>query len=289
MSKNNGLEPMSLQEIQNVSLEILKHVHRFCVENEIQYSLAFGTLIGCIRHHGFIPWDDDLDIMMTRENYEKFCKLYHDTEDYVLISPQKRNAYIAYSRVCDMKHTFVEPKSPTHTIPTGVWIDIFVLYDVDNDEQAFYRKLDDIHSIARRIYRQRMIRRPLSAIKGLKNKAKTLFRKLFCQVDILKLVDKHVYMCENFVDKNTDYYGNLGWCLKLPIARRGRFPKKMFEEYVLREFSNSEFYVIKGYDEFLRHYYGDYLQLPPLHEQVRGHTFHKYYWKDNRRNNNQYM
>jgi len=270
---------MELKEIQSVSLDILDHIHQFCVEHDIHYSLAFGTLIGCIRHKGFIPWDDDLDIMMTRDNYEKFCKLYKDSDDYVLITPKKRNAYIAYSRVCEMKKTLVSPKSPTHTIPTGVWIDIFVLYDVDNDENTFYRKLEGIHKIARKIYQKRLSKRPLNAIKGNKKKIKTLLQKIFWREDILKMVDKHVEMCENFTNGNTDYYGNIGWCLRLPLARKGRFPKSEFDEYILKEFAGSKYYVIGGYDEFLRHYYGDYMQLPPAEKQVRGHTFHTYYWK----------
>ena len=275
----NHLEPMTLEDIQGVSLEILKHVHDFCEENDIKYSLAFGSLIGCIRHKGFIPWDDDLDILMTRDNYEKFCKLYHDTEEYTLITPKKRNAYIAYSRICEMKRTCVVPKSPTHTIPTGVWIDIFVLYDVDDEENMYYSKLDEIHKVARQIYKLRMSKRPLSAIKGVKSKLRVLYQKLFWRTDILDLVDKHVSLCENFVDHSTSYYGNLGWCLKLQLARRGRFPKSLFEKYELKDFVDTQFYAISGYDEFLRHYYGDYMQLPSADKQVRGHTYHKYYWK----------
>ena len=66
------MKEMNIQEVQHISLELLKEVHEFCVENDVKYTLFSGTLIGAIRHHGFIPWDDDLDIAMPRPDYEKF-------------------------------------------------------------------------------------------------------------------------------------------------------------------------------------------------------------------------
>ena len=70
------MREMALKEIQQVSLDILKDVHQFCINNGIHYSLCYGTLLGAIRHNGFIPWDDDIDIMMPRPDYDRFVNTY---------------------------------------------------------------------------------------------------------------------------------------------------------------------------------------------------------------------
>ena len=70
------MQELTLKELQQASLDILKDVHSFCEANQIQYSIAYGTLIGALRHKGFIPWDDDVDIVMPRPDFERFCKIY---------------------------------------------------------------------------------------------------------------------------------------------------------------------------------------------------------------------
>ena len=70
---------MTLGEVQNISLDILVHFHNFCIANNIKYSLGYGTLIGAIRHKGFIPWDDDVDVDMMREDYERFAQIFNNS------------------------------------------------------------------------------------------------------------------------------------------------------------------------------------------------------------------
>ena len=96
---------LSVKEIQDVLLRIMKYVHTFCVENDIKYSLEGGTLIGAIRHKGYIPWDDDIDIAMPRPYYDKFVKEFIDTDEFKLFTPERNNSYINYARVCDIKNT----------------------------------------------------------------------------------------------------------------------------------------------------------------------------------------
>ena len=75
------MKELTNQDIKDVSLDILNTIHSFCTKNNIQYSLGYGTLLGAIRHKGFIPWDDDVDVLMPRPDFEKFCKTDVDSKD----------------------------------------------------------------------------------------------------------------------------------------------------------------------------------------------------------------
>lgn len=116
---------MTLRELQLFALEILKDVHQFCTQNNIKYSLYAGTLLGAIRHQGFIPWDDDIDIVMPREDYNKFCQTYR-SERFNLFNRDNDSSFqLAYARVCDIKRTLYKAVEPCSKKPTGVWIDVF--------------------------------------------------------------------------------------------------------------------------------------------------------------------
>ena len=127
---------MTIKDIQGISLDILKDIHNFCVEKNIKYTLFAGTLIGAIRHHGFIPWDDDLDIAFTRPEYEKFVKSYESKNGYQLFARerQEKDIYISFARVCEMKKTLVDDSYfPWTKHRTGIWVDVFPLDGADAD------------------------------------------------------------------------------------------------------------------------------------------------------------
>ena len=123
------MREMSLKDIQGVSLDILNEIHEFCQGNSIRYTLYYGTLLGAIRHNGFIPWDDDVDIAMPRPDYDRFINSYVSKKGYKLFSREineNENVYIPFSRVCEMEKTMViSPIIPWCSSLTGVWIDIF--------------------------------------------------------------------------------------------------------------------------------------------------------------------
>ena len=129
------MKVMTLREIQLFTLEILKVTHNFCVENNIKYSLSYGTLIGAVRHKGFIPWDDDVDIMMLRPDYDRFCQTFQAPGYQVVSRQTRKDCLISFARVCDIRETDVTSMEPwiRRQGNLGLWIDIFPIDSVTDD------------------------------------------------------------------------------------------------------------------------------------------------------------
>ena len=149
------MKEMTLQEVQKVSLDILKDVHDFCESHNIKYSLAYGTLLGAVRHKGFIPWDDDVDIIIPRPDYERFCREYYSSHGYKLYCPEDPANYMVFARVCDNEHTLVKTNHPWASEQTGVWIDIFPFEGLPSDEGDFLNLVKRIRGVAKIVYRLR--------------------------------------------------------------------------------------------------------------------------------------
>ncbi len=271
---------MTTTDILNVSLDILQDVHNFCVKNGIKYTLFGGTLIGAIRHKGFIPWDDDVDIAMTREEYEKFIHTYKSEKGYKLFSRENSdNVYLAFSRVCDMNKTFVDSSNISWTDkPTGIWIDIFPIDGVESDYQAAEIR----HKIIRKVWKKGYWWRRTQDSFNFKNKTiKHNFGTLVYKVINLfvngkKSFDKHIELCKQIPFIGSKMYSNLSF---LGYGIREYCSSDVFDNYVLVPFEDRQFYVMSGYDKALRSKYGDYMQLPPEKDRVLRHDFNKYYWK----------
>lgn len=185
------MREMSLQDVQSFSLEILKDVHAFCVENNINYSLAYGTLIGAVRHQGFIPWDDDIDIIMPRPDYDRFCREYHSDKFKTAVAGTP-SVYIAFSRVYDDQYTFVENRQmPWASFETGVWIDIFPIDAVCDDYDTFINTGKKLQKLWIRTCHARNRTIPFLQ-KGITAKAKTLVNMFRFPGNVTKLVQEHL-------------------------------------------------------------------------------------------------
>jgi len=149
------MKELSLDEIKQISIDLLQDMHEFCIEHNLKYSLGFGTLIGAIRHMGFIPWDDDIDIMMPRPDYEIFCRTYVSKHGYELVAPCKKGCYISYARICEVEKTLVVSPAAWHSTPSGVWIDIFPVDGAPDDENL----MKSIYQDVKKIYAEQIDRR----------------------------------------------------------------------------------------------------------------------------------
>lgn len=260
------MREMTLREVQLFGLEILKDVHRFCILNDIKYSLAYGTLIGAIRHKGFIPWDDDIDIIMPRPDYERFCKTFTSVSGFSIFSPVLGNCYLGYSRVCDLKKTWVHSMPWCHQSPSGMWIDIFPIdgIDINRNSDEDFQNLSNLES---KRYKARIpmdnIKRPMP----FKRLIRTLAKKvIFCRSNIQSVVSLYENYIKDIDLGSSEYCGNRAI---LAYYKKELYPRKLFESYVDVEFEGFSFKAVAGYDELLRTIYGDYMQLPPVEKRVR--------------------
>lgn len=274
------MREMTLQDIQRKSLEMMKHVDEFCSKNSIIYSLMGGSLIGAVRHKGFIPWDDDLDIMMPRTEYDRFCALYKDNEQYKLFCPERHNNYTPYARLCDIKDTYVRTKTPIATEEAGIWIDIFPIDFVDDDKEVCLKKNMRLKKMSHILQIRRHTIAPFGYYGySVKLLCKQLIKKLVFRRNILDIVNDYSAFCRTYCTNPTHHAGVLSVSRCVESVDRQYFPKKIIYDTIKTPFEETEFSVLKNYDVYLRIIWGDYMKLPP-EEKRKGHTFHKFYWKE---------
>ena len=271
------MRSMTLQEVQNVSLEILKDVHFFCESHNIRYSIHYGTLIGAIRHKGFIPWDDDIDIVMPRPDYERFCKEYQSSNNYTLYLPGDSGYYLTYPRVCDNERTMVLSNHPGAMDKTGVWIDILPLDGLPSDEAEFQSLVKEIRKIHPKMYRLRTGKfLKLSETVSFKDLLSCIIKRIiYFHYNIYELVNQFTQLISSCDYEKSDFCGQL---CSADYPEKEHNPKSDFESYELKQFCDMEFYVMNGYDNVLRRYFGNYMELPP-EDQRHGHDNNIYYWK----------
>lgn len=276
------MKKMTLQEVQKVNLEMMKDIHAFCVKNGINYSLAYGTLIGAIRHKGFIPWDDDIDIMMPRPDFERFSREYTSEKGYKLSSVYDNDTYVNYTRVYDQDTLVVCPaKAAKYDI--GVWIDIFPVDGISDDENLSKKQFQQLRRYTGTVMQWRKL---LHAIErgGIIVKVKSIIRLIQ-----LWLVQKggFPYWHKQVINICKEYeFGTTKRCSSLVCIEANKFDRQEifltedFSQFVLLPFETERFMVAVGYDHILTVIFGDYLQIPPKDKQV-SHIIHQwgFFWK----------
>lgn len=260
------MKRMDTEQLKKVQVEILKYVANFCDENNINYFLDSGTLIGAVRHKGYIPWDDDIDIGMLRSDYDKFMSLFNKTtERYQAWSIENREDFLyPICKVIDKTTVLYELGQEL-----GVNIDVFV-YDNAPEDDKILSKMYDRRDKLRYWHIQRNYDYAHSGgqIRRYMIKLVKVLLRVFPKNYFVKQIIRN---SKSYSLQSTKYVGNF-------LAKaRIKVDKKIFDEYELMEFEGEFYKVPSGFDTWLKAFYGDYMELPPEEMRVPFHSVEAYY------------
>ncbi len=266
------MEENLLRKIQLTQLEIMKVVDEICKKENIRYYLCAGTMLGGVRHQGFIPWDDDLDIMMPREDYRKLMEILKEKlpEEYWLQTYETDiNYWQAFAKI-RKKDTIYKEKGMEKISDEkcGIWIDIFPL--------DYAKKRGTIGLKIRRLLTKTISFSLRQREFGLKYSVFSrryipllLFLGIIPKKQVKRLQEK---IMEGGKNKSRKYLVNLASTYEID---KETYPKEWFENEEEIEFEDTRLSIPKDYDKYLKQLYGNYMKLPPV-EKRKGHNISEF-------------
>ena len=266
---------IDVDELKSIQLNILMVIDEFCRNNSINYSLACGSLLGAIRHKGYIPWDDDIDIQLLREDYNKLMVEFPQLFSHIsLISLERDKRWNrAYARAYDTRT--IEKEGVNGEIEgLGVGIDVFPIDKVPNNERQWlsYNKL---RMFIQNIYQLKLMR--WSKTRSVINNIIVILSHVVLFPFSLRFIAR---LIDSFAQRYNLYSSNYLFENCQGIGKnRNRFQLIDFSDYVDTDFENNKLKIIVGYDDYLKNTYGNYMVLPPAEKQVSQHQFSAFWRK----------
>lgn len=266
------MKEIQIDELRELQMQILDYVDSFCRRHGIIYSIACGTLLGAVRHGGFIPWDDDIDVYMRRKDFAIFEKLFPDNSDgkYTLYSTNKYNQWhLPFGKVVDNRTIVINDY--VNIIPIGVSIDVFIVDEVpDMESQWLSFREKQLSLIRLNLDHTYKIRWRL----GIRKNFRTLYSMLRCFPNRKKMLNR----ISKYISANNDKGYSRCFETTQGIHAKNPFDKSLFEDIIDWKFEDRTYCGFQDADHYLRNTFGDYMKLPPKEKQVSHHT-EKAYWK----------
>ena len=259
-----------MTDLQQKLLDMISWFHNFCVENNLTYYALGGTALGAVRHNGFIPWDDDLDVGMPRSDYEKLKKLSEkisSTSRFTVEFPSSKKDYVyTYGKLYDTETTLIE--NTRYKTKRGIYIDIFPLDGMGNTEDEalkHFKKTEKLNNILHtRVCGIRNGR------KWYKNLAIILSRCIPNFIlDARKITQKMDSIAASQQFEACEYVANCsGAWREKEIHRRNDYGTP-----ALCKFENVQIYIPENSDAYLKGLYGNYMTLPPVEKRITHHDY----------------
>ena len=239
------MKQLTIEDAKQIELEILDYIDTLCKKHNINYIINYGTLIGAVRHQGFIPWDDDIDLSMPREDYQRFINIFQkEKSKYKLLSLETdRNYFNNFIKIID---------STTKIIDTCYKLESFKLLSFSKHKNIVYK--DSL----------------------LKDWIRTAFWLLLRPVSPRYFANKIEKEIQKYSRKNGQYMA----FIPSKFKEKEVFPSATFDKTIDLPFENLSLPAPEKYDTILTQFYGDYMTLPPEEKRFYSHEFHAYKLED---------
>lgn len=244
---------LSGEEVKRKEVEILNHIVAVCEKHGLRYYLSYGTLLGAIRHKGFIPWDDDIDISMPRADYEQLLKVMLANPDkrFVALTPKSKGYPYHYAKVVDLSTKLVEENLDDFA-GNGLWVDIFPLDGVDTTEPTRQKKLAKYFNSCR----------ASASFKHCPANNKP-WKWRICKMIGTRNFSRLVTWASCRLPFDSAQY-----VAHMPTAMQYLFPRRLFDKVIKVEFEGAFYDAPADYDEYLKILYADYMQIPPKSQRI---------------------
>lgn len=261
---------MQLEKVHKVHLEIANEVKRICDTNNIMYFLIAGTLLGAVRHRGFIPWDDDMDIGMLRNDYIRFLEIAVKDLDnkYYLETWETAPGYgLPYAKIKKRGTKYIERNSKDVDCHSGIFIDIFPFDNVPNNK---IQRL--VHEYRIKFYQYLVLELCMYNIsfdfKGIKGLIYTFLKNSSKSLSIKDIKEKYEMVSKKYNKKKTEHVVTVGGSYGY---KKETIKFTWISQIDELEFEGHLFKVPKGYKEYLTYFYGDFMRLPPKDKRYSRH------------------
>lgn len=285
---NQKWRELSVEEHKQRALNILLEIDNFCRKENLRYYLAFGTLIGAVRHKGFIPWDDDIDLQMPRPDYEVFTKKFNSAKhngNYEAFYPTDAKAKHTYIKVCDMDTRKIEYGIKYNGDDyLGVDVDVFPLDGLPEDDKEYKKHFQEVMTLTHRFAGINYVLYTDDLKWNFIGIAKRIFRlsviergkllNLFHGSSNRSVILKKLYEVETEIP--FDDAEMVGTCCSMYDVYDDRYLKSSYDECIDAEFEGHLVKIPSGYDAILTKQFGDYMTPPPENQQITHHSNNVY-------------
>lgn len=268
------MKKVELEELKQIELDMMQEIDVVCRNNGINYYIVGGTLLGAVRHQGFIPWDDDIDIAMPRKDFNRFCaamqekktnyevQFYNNVDDYGYASP----------KIVDKRTILIDYKLGMGKEESSVFVDIFLYDGMGKNMKEAYVRYFFLKIFKKMVFLSKRNFKMENIIKTVL----FFFPCVLCKkIGVKRLNTFYNKLCAKHNFYNSKYVA----CVAGRYGKQEVFERKVFEKTLPMKFENLILQAPQGYKIYLSSIYGEYMKLPPKEKQVSNHTSEEW-WRD---------